>query len=260
MRSIVSRSVGMESSWVLILAHASSTRSIALSGSCRPEMYLSLNFAASTSALSCMWTPWNVSKRSFSPRSMETVVSTSGSATYTLWKRRSSAGSFSMYCLYSSRVVAPTQRSSPRASMGFSMLEASIDPSVLPAPTMVCSSSMNRITLPSLSLILLRTAFKRSSNSPRYFAPAMSAPMSSAKTVLSFRPSGTSRRTMRWARPSAMAVLPTPGSPINTGLFFVFRERILMTRLISSSRPITGSSFPSRASFTKSAPYFSSTS
>ena len=31
--------------------------------------------------------------------------------------------------------------------------------------------------------------------------------------------------TMRWARPSTMAVLPTPGSPISTGLFFVRRER-----------------------------------
>ena len=32
-------------------------------------------------------------------------------------------------------VVAPMQRSSPRASMGFSMLAASIAPSVLPAPS-----------------------------------------------------------------------------------------------------------------------------
>ena len=36
------------------------------------------------------------------------------------------------------------------------------------------------------------TALSRSSNSPRYFAPATSAPMSSAKTVLSRSPSGTS--------------------------------------------------------------------
>lgn len=31
--------------------------------------------------------------------------------------------------------------------------------------------------------------------------------------------------------PSAMAVLPTPGSPINTGLFLVRRERIWIARL-----------------------------
>ena len=43
-----------------------------------------------------------------------------------------------------------------------------------------------------------------------------------------------------------MAVLPTPGSPISTGLFLVRRESTWMTRRISSSRPITGSSLPWR--------------
>ena len=41
-----------------------------------------------------------------------------------------------------------------------------------------------------------------------------------------------------------MAVLPTPGSPISTGLFLVRRESTWITRRISSSRPITGSSLP----------------
>lgn len=54
---------------------------------------------------------------------------------------RSRAGSFSMYCRYSSRVVAPMQRSSPRASMGLSRLEASMAPSPLPAPTMLWISA-----------------------------------------------------------------------------------------------------------------------
>ena len=44
-----------------------------------------------------------------------------------------------------------------------------------------------------------------------------------------------------------MAVLPTPGSPIRAGLFFVRLERIWMTRSISFSLPMTGSSFPARA-------------
>ena len=108
------------------------------------------------------------------------VSSTVGSPTSTGWKRRSSAASFSMYFRYSSSVVAPIVCSSPRASIGFSMLEASIEPSAAPAPTTVCSSSMKRMTWPSASAISLRTAFSRSSNSPRYFAPATSAPMSSA--------------------------------------------------------------------------------
>ena len=71
--------------------------------------------------------------------------------------------------------------------------------------------------------------------------------MSSAQTRLPFRPSGTSPATMRCASPSTIAVLPTPGSPISTGLFFVRRESTWITRRISSSRPITGSSFPSSA-------------
>jgi hypothetical protein len=62
------------------------------------------------------------------------------------------------------------------------------------------------------------TALSRSSNSPRYFAPAISAPMSSAISCLSLSDSGTSPLTIRSARPSAMAVLPTPGSPIRTGI------------------------------------------
>src|SRR5947209_5610110 len=45
---------------------------------------------------------------------------------------------------------------------------------------------------------------------------------------------------MRWARPSTTAVLPTPGSPTSTGLFFVRRERICMIRSISVSRPTHG--------------------
>ena len=80
------------------------------------------------------------------------------------------------------------------------------------------------------------------------------------KTVLSRRPSGTSPRMIRWARPSTIAVLPTPGSPISTGLFLVLRDRIWMTRRISASRPITGSSRPLAASATRSRPYFASAS
>ena len=102
------------------------------------------------------------------------VSSTLGSPTYTGWKRRSKAGSFSMCLRYSFSVVAPMQRSSPRDRAGFSRLPALGLPSVWPAPTMVCSSSMNRITLPSLAATSRSTAFRRSSNSPRNLAPASS--------------------------------------------------------------------------------------
>ena len=53
-----------------------------------------------------------------------------------------------------------------------------------------------------------------------------------------------------------MAVLPTPGSPMSTGLFLVRRHRTRMHRLISSSRPMTGSSTATLA--VRSMPYFCS--
>ncbi len=186
------------------------------------------------------------------------MSSTDGSPTITGWKRRSKAASFSMCLRYSSSVVAPTARSSPRASIGFSRLAASTAPSAAPAPTIVCSSSRNSTIWPRASWISLSTAFRRSSNSPRYFEPASSAPMSSATTRRSRSDSGMSPSMIRWARPSTIAVLPTPGSPMRTGLFFVRRLSTWMTRRISSSRPMTGSSRPSRAASVRSRPNFSS--
>ncbi len=182
------------------------------------------------------------------------MSATVGSPTYTGWNRRSSAGSFSMRLRYSSSVVAPTARSSPRASIGLSMLPASIAPSAAPAPTIVWSSSMNTMIWPLASAISLSTAFSRSSNSPRYLEPATIALRSSATRRRSLRLSGTSPETIRWARPSTIAVLPTPGSPISTGLFLVRRLNTWTTRRISSSRPITGSSLPWAAASVRSRP------
>ena len=186
------------------------------------------------------------------------VSSTVGSPTKTCWKRRSSAGSFSMRSRYSSSVVAPIMCSSPRASIGLSMLPASIAESPpAPAPTTVCSSSMNVMTCPPASLISSSTALSRSSNSPRYFAPATIAARSRLSTRRPLSESGTSPATTRWASPSTTAVLPTPGSPMRTGLFFVRRDSTCTTRRISASRPITGSSLPSSACRVRSTEYFS---
>ncbi len=188
------------------------------------------------------------------------VSSTVGSSTMSGWNRRASAASFSTYLRYSSSVVAPTQCNSPRASAGLIRLAASIAPSALPAPTSVCISSMNRMISPAAAVISFSTAFSRSSNSPRYFAPAISAPMSSAISFLLRRLSGTSPLTMRSARPSAIAVLPTPGSPISTGLFLVRRDSTCMVRRISSSRPMIGSILPCSAASVRSRAYFFSAS
>ena len=250
----------MESISVRITAHASSTRSMALSGRNRSEMYRWLSVTAATSAASAIFTPWKTSSRSRRPRRMDTASSTDGSSTMTGWNRRSRAASFSIRPRYSSSVVAPIMCSSPRASMGLSMFPASIAPSAAPAPTTVCSSSTNSRMRPAAAVTSLSTALSRSSNSPRYLAPATSEPMSRLNTVLSRSPSGTSPALIRWARPSTIAVLPTPGSPTSTGLFLVLRDSIWITRRISPSRPMTGSSRPSAASATRSRPYLASAS
>src|ERR1700752_1936934 len=75
---------------------------------------------------------------------MEMVSSTSGSSTSTVWNRRSNAASFSICLRYSSTVVAPIMCSSPRASIGLSMLPAFILPSAAPAPNTLGSSSPGR--------------------------------------------------------------------------------------------------------------------
>mmetsp|Transcript_9563 Transcript_9563/g.22329 ORF Transcript_9563/g.22329 Transcript_9563/m.22329 type:complete len:207 (+) Transcript_9563:901-1521(+) len=162
-----------------------------------------------------------------------------------------------MCCLYSSRVVAPIILSSPRASMGLRRLAASIAPSDLPAPSTRWTSSTNSMIFPSACFTSSRTARRRSSNSPLYFAPATNAPISSVLSDTPCNVTGTSPSSIRLANPSTIAVFPTPGSPTRHGLFLVRRHKIWITRLISSSRPMTGSSLPSSASLTRSMPYFS---
>ena len=191
-------------------------------------------------------TLWCASYLSRSPKRISTVSSSEGGLTITGWKRLSRAPSFSMNLRYSSMVVAPTHWISPRLRAGLSMLEASIAPSAPPAPTMVCSSSMNRITS-GFSRISAMICLRRSSNWPRYLVPATTLARSRVKISLSRSRAGTLPSMIRVAKPSTMAVLPTPGSPISTGLFFLRRLRIWMQRSISRSRPMVGSSLPSLA-------------
>ncbi len=67
--------------------------------------------------------------------------------------------------------------------------------------TTVCSSSMKVMIWPSASRISVSTAFSRSSNSPRYFAPATIADRSRETSRRPFNESGTSPATSRCARP-----------------------------------------------------------
>ncbi len=88
--------------------------------------------------------------------------------------------------------------------------------------------------------------------------PATRRPRSRDTSSLSLSDSGTSPWAIRMARPSTIAVLPTPASPMRIGLFFVLRERIWMIRLISMSLPMTGSSLFSDAIFVRLFVYFAS--
>ena len=241
--------------WVIsrrrTLDPASSITSIALSGRNRSLMYRSANRTAVTIDSSEILTLWCSSYGTLSPLIISMVSSTVGGFTMMGWKRLSSAPFFSMYFRYSSRVVAPMHWISPRDKAGLSILDASTEPSAAPAPTKVCSSSINKMTL-SFWMISFMMPLRRASNWPRYLVPAIREPRSSETTRLSKSVSGTSRSIISWARPSTIAVLPTPGSPINTGLFFVRRLRIWITRSISLARPMIGSSFPSSAILVKS--------
>ena len=198
---------------------------MALSGRKRSEIYRAERETAASRASSVSWSLWCCSYFSRRPFKISRLASWLGSPTWTGWKRRSRAASFSIYFRYSFRVVAPRQRISPRPRAGLMMLAASTAPSADPAPTMVWSSSMKRITSPDF-FTSSRAFLMRSSNSPRYLVPATMPERSRERMRLSSRSSGTSPRTIFRARPSAMAVLPTPGSPMRQGLFLVRRERI----------------------------------
>ncbi len=74
--------------------------------------------------------------------------------------------------------------------------------------------------------------------------------------MLSLRLLGISDSIIFRLRPSAIAVFPTPGSPISIGLFLVLLDNISIVLLISSSLPITGSISPLAACSVKFRVYF----
>ena len=156
-----------------------------------------------------------------------------------------------MYSLYSLSVVAATMRISPRASTDLKMFAASDGaPSAEPAPTIVCASSTNRIRF-GRSFSSRMTFWIRSSNIPRSIVPATIVFICRLTTWQSRRRTGTlsGSNSMRRASPSAMAVLPTPGSPMSiTELARSRWQRISSTCWISLSRPNTGGSLSWRAS------------
>ena len=69
--------------------------------------------------------------------------------------------------------------------------------------------------------------------------------------TLSLIKSGTLFSVINLARPSAIAVFPTPDSPTSRGLFLLLLAKIWTTLSTSEDRPMSGSILPSRASLFK---------
>ena len=106
---------------------------------------------------------------------------------------------------------------------------------------------MKRMIRPSLALTSRKHGLESFLELSAKLRAREKRPTSSAMIRESRIAPGQSPSTILMASPSAIAVLPTPGSPIRTGLFLVRRESTCMQRRISSSRPITGSILPADA-------------
>jgi hypothetical protein len=91
---------------------------------------------------------------------------------------------------------------------------------------MVWISSMKRITSGLFSSSFI-TAFMRSSNWPRYLVPATRLAMSSATMRLLKQHAAHFALDDAQGQAFGDGALPTPGSPISTGLFFLRRLKDL---------------------------------
>ena len=114
-----------------------------------------------------------------------------------------------------------------------------------PAPTMVWISSMKRI---GAGLLLERAEDGLEALlelAAELGAGEQRAHVERVDRRASRRPRGhLALRWMRSARPSTIAVLPTPGSPTKSGLFLRRRQRTWIVRSSSRSRPMSGSILP----------------
>ena len=190
------------------------------------------------------------------PCKIATVSSTDGSSTIIGWNLLSKAVSFSIYFLYSFKVVVPIIWISPFARDGFNILAAFIEWSASPAPIILCISSITNIIFPSFlhSSII---DFILASNCPLNWVPAMTAVMSKRYTSLFKSLAGTFPLAILKAKPCAIAVFPTPGSPIRHGLFLERLFNICIILSISSSLPITLSIWLFFAFMVRFVPYVS---
>ena len=157
------------------------------------------------------------------------VSSTLGSPTNTCWNRRSSAG-----VLLDALAVLVERRRADHAQLaaGEHRLEHVAGVHGALAARAGADDGVQLVDeRDDLAVGVLDLARGRPSAAPRTRRGTSRrppcAPRSSETSRLPRSDSGTSPATMRWARPSTTAVLPTPGSPMRTGLFLVRRRQHL---------------------------------
>ena len=237
---------------------ASSNASIALSGRNLSVIYLLVSLTQAEIASSVYSTLWCSSYLILILFKISTVSSSLVGSIIIFWNLLSKAPSFSIEVLYSSNVVAPIHCTSPLARAGLNIFDASKLPVAPPAPTIVWISSINRIISLFFSNSFI-TAFILSSNWPLYLVPATKLAKSSEIIRLLNKTLDTFFWVILNAKPSAIADLPTPGSPIKRGLFFFLLLSICETLCISSFLPTIGSKTPFSAIKVKSFPKLSKT-
>jgi hypothetical protein len=153
--------------------------------------------------------------------------------------------------LYSVRVVAQIILICHLHIAGFKILDASSVHSDHQAQIIVWISSINNIISFSIFEASSITCFILASNSHLYFVQAIKEDIFKDNIFLSFIEKGTVQFFILKANHSAIAVLPTHGSPTKTGLFFVFLFNIAINLSISTHLQIILSIFQSSASFDK---------
>lgn len=155
------------------------------------------------------------------PFKISTVSLALGSLTSTSLNLRVNAASLRILFRYSSCVVAPIIEISPRLNAGFKISDNPLLPESLPVapePIIWWISSKNNTAFcedltPSINFWIF------SSKAPRYCVPASNDEISTEIISLSLIAAGTFPSTIACAKPSTIAVLPTPASPTNIGLF-----------------------------------------
>jgi hypothetical protein len=228
-------------------APASSMTSMALSGSRRSLTYLAESFtAASMASSSYLHLVVRLVLRLQPLQDLHRVLERGLAHVDALEAPRQRAVALERGSCTPGRWSTRCSAACPEASAGLSRFDASIEPPmVAPAPTMVWISSMKRIASGLLQRLehrlqaLFELPAKLGAREQRAHVEGVHlGPSSTAGTVAS---------KMAFARPSAMAVLPTPGVAHVEGLFFRRRHSTWMVRSSSGARPMSGSMWPSAA-------------